>query len=650
MSDGHARFANSVNDRNQNISTQSGVRRRRQSRHTMSTVGRGVEPLELIFHNLTFTVSLKPKKGQNERMSLQILNNVTGAFRPGRIAAVMGPSGAGKTTLLDAVAGNVMGGSISGEILVNGEDFARKRIKSISGFVFQDDVLLETMTVKEAIQMSARLRLPSSVSSLERRRRVDDMLQLLHLEHCQDTYIGSPGKKGISGGERKRVATSMELIANPPMLFLDEPTSGLDTFTAFTVIQSLANLAHEHGRTIVATIHQPSSDIFHLFDDLVLMQAGRIVYCGPASAALGYFSRIGYSCPQYSNPADFFFMQVLDKSIRAVPISKDPENQQEIPINYLADEWDKSEERNTLMRLIDDCEIVGVGVGSLRKKAPVGIQFSFLTKRAFRNVVRNPLMLKLNVVTAIFLGVLSGLVFLNSTSYAPPVQIRNISGALYFLTLSQFFKNVFNVLNVFHVEKQVLFREYKARYYGTLAYFFSKMIVEWPVAFIFPYLTVIIAYYMIGLTPAFSSYLMIATFAALTGLSGVGLGLLISSIFDSFRVILVVTPLILLPLFLFSGIFVSSGNLPVYFNWIKYVSPMYYCYTGMLEVQFSGTLPNCNPDEFECDGDKILAVLGVDTTFSIGVNVVFIVTLWMAYTFLAFLSLDFVTRRQYKSG
>jgi ABC-type multidrug transport system ATPase subunit len=149
-------------------------------------------------------------------------------------------------------------------------------MRKMSAFVFQDDVILSTMTVREAILLSARLRLPGAMPLAEKRARVEKVIYLMHLERCADTVIGSATDKGgISGGERKRTSIGMELITNPPVLFLDEPTTGLDTYTAFSIMDTLRQLAAS-GRTVVATIHQPSSDMFHLFDDLLILAHGQV--------------------------------------------------------------------------------------------------------------------------------------------------------------------------------------------------------------------------------------------------------------------------------------------------------------------------------------------------------------------------------------
>jgi ATP-binding cassette subfamily G (WHITE) protein 1 len=477
----------------------------------------------------------------------------------------------------------------------------------------------------------------------------------------------------------------MELIANPPMLFLDEPTSGLDTFTAYTVMKSLQKLARR-GRTVIATIHQPSSEIFHLFDDLLLLAAGRVIYYGPAKDSIDYFARLGYPCPRYSNPADFYFMEVLrefeveglaelrrrmnpslavkmekrdtqlleeqQREVQEHPEISDDERRTlgQIRVEQLIDYWRTSPEHRQLLERMDAGRKDGVMIGTLRKRAPLWIQFKYLLGRASKNALRNPLLVGVQLFRAVFLGLLVGLIYLNSNQYSVPIQIRNKSGAIFFLALNTFFSSAFGVLTVFYIEKQVFFREYRAGYYTTTAYFWSKFLVEMPYAFIFPYLMVLIAYYMVGLNPPFSDYLMSATFVAVVSLAGVSLGILIASIFDDLPVILAVTPTILLPLLLLSGIFVNSQAIPSFLNWIKYISPIYYATVGMLQVEFSIPFPNCDPSRADCSGQQALKQLGVDNSLPMGVNLALEITLWVALSLAAYFVLSALTRLRYSSS
>ena len=147
------------------------------------------------------------------------------------------------------------------------------------------------------------------MSNVDKKKRVDSVINKLRMQACADTRVGGALMRGLSGGERKRASIGYELITNPSLLFLDEPTSGLDSFTSLALIQNLKDLANE-GHTVICTIHQPSSEIFRNFDQLNLLVKGRVAYLGPAADSIEYFSQLGYPCPMYTNPTDFF-MELL---------------------------------------------------------------------------------------------------------------------------------------------------------------------------------------------------------------------------------------------------------------------------------------------------------------------------------------------------
>ena len=203
--------------------------------------------------------------------STRILNNLSGCARPGELLAIMGSSGAGKTTFMNVLTQrNLQGLAISGEISVNGVQVTPDNIYKLSGYIQQDDVFIAAMTVKEHLMFHARMRL-STMSSKAKKIRVNEVAKIMGLERCLATKIGTPGlTKTLSGGELKRVSIATEILNNPPVLFADEPTSGLDSYIALTVMNNLKQLAAS-GTTILCTIHQPNSDIFETFGNLMLL-------------------------------------------------------------------------------------------------------------------------------------------------------------------------------------------------------------------------------------------------------------------------------------------------------------------------------------------------------------------------------------------
>lgn len=435
----------------------------------------------------------------------KILDGVSGVFKEGRLTAIIGSSGAGKTTLLALLAGDVSRNArLTGQVLVNDMDVTGSRkMKEISAFVFQDDLLLETMTVEEAIRQSLLLRSPPNMTEEEREARLQEALKMFRMKHAAKTAVGRPDKKGISGGERKRTAIAMDVAINPSVLFLDEPTSGLDTYTAFIVIKILHCLTRR-GHTVVTTIHQPSSEIFHLFDDLLILAHGKIMYLGEASKSVDYFARLGYQCPSYTNPADFFFMEVIQGTIMVVlihPLGVDvamleerdeesevrestgrgrPIDPDSVKMKRLLSAWKESPENASIQALV--IAPPTTLVTQYRHTAPFPRQFQYLLGRASKNAIRNPLIIRVRIIQTLVVALFVGLSFVNLNRLTPQQQIQDKAGVIFFMALNQFFASAISVMTIFAVEKYVFFREYGAGYYGLTAYYLSKVLVEVRIA------------------------------------------------------------------------------------------------------------------------------------------------------------------------
>lgn len=248
------------------------------------------------FHDVTYKIKSK----QSEETT--ILKGISGVVSPGEMLVMLGPSGSGKTTLLTALGGR-LGGRLAGPITYNGRPFSSK-IKRTIGFVTQDDILLPHLTVTETLVFTALLRLPNTLTKQEKVAQAEAVISHLGLTKCKNSIVGSQILRGVSGGERKRVNIGQEMLINPSLLFLDEPTSGLDSTTAQKIVSMMWEFA-SGGRTVVMTIHQPSSRLFYMFHKILLMLEGNGVYFGKGSEVMDYFSSIGYSPSVPMNPSDF---------------------------------------------------------------------------------------------------------------------------------------------------------------------------------------------------------------------------------------------------------------------------------------------------------------------------------------------------------
>ncbi|EPQ04338.1 ATP-binding cassette sub-family G member 2 [Myotis brandtii] len=357
----------------------------------------------LSFHNICYRV--KVQSGfllSRKTVEKEILINVNGIMRPG-LNAILGPTGGGKSSLLDILAARKDPLGLTGDVLINGAPRPAS-FKCISGYVVQDDVVMGTLTVRENLQFSAALRLPSTMKNHEKNERINMVIQELGLAKVADSKVGTQFTRGVSGGERKRTSIGMELITNPSILFLDEPTTGLDSSTANAVLLLLKRMS-KHGRTIIFSIHQPRYSIFKLFDSLTLLASGKLMFHGPAQEALGYFASAGHHCEPYNNPADFF-LDVINGDSSAVVLNRvveddeaqeteEPSKRDKPLIEKLAEFYANSDFfRETKVEL-------GQLLGDQKKKKSTAFtkiiyatsfchQVRWISKRSFKNLLGNP--------------------------------------------------------------------------------------------------------------------------------------------------------------------------------------------------------------------------------------------------------------------
>ena len=551
-----------------------------------------IEPIDIVFQNLSYTVKDEVQSKINKKeIQKIILNNLNGYFSHGKLTGIIGPSGAGKTSLIELLSGQSKTGIVTGNLFLNGNPSDINIMKKISGFVFQDDIILKTMTVKEALYMSALLRLPEIISNEEKENKVNEMISLLHLENCKDTIVGDSLSKGISGGERKRLSVGMEMITNPSIIFLDEPTSGLDTYSAYSLMNNLKYLTNT-GRTVISTIHQPSSDILRLFDDIIILNKGKIIYLGEVNNLVNYFSSIGYQCPEYTNPSDYIFMNILN------PITFNFDNKinnnnlknVEEKDKYILESFTKSGMEKTIL---DKCNLINnnkikLSEKSHKYKPSLCLQLKFLLKRHLKNLIRNKSILRTKIGQSIGLGLIIGLTFLNIPGSDAKAQVQDRNGSLFISSFSQVLLPIIGTLALFSLERPIILREISSGYYNSLSYYLSKMIIEIPLQIIITFITCTIIYWLCLFQKTFKKYIIFVGIVLLGSLCGLSIGTAIATASKNVNLALQIAPFCIIPLILFSGLLINCDSIPPYFTWIQYISPVRYMYQEVYKNEFKG--------------------------------------------------------------
>lgn len=264
------------------------------------------EPVTLTFRDIEYDIQISRGNWR------KLLQGISGVAKPGIITALMGASGAGKTTLMDTIAGRKSFGKVKGDIFLNGYPKEKETFSRLVGYVEQEDAHMPYCTVFESVYFAAKLRLPATINPGIRRQFVEEVICLLELDNLHDRLVGEPGADdgGLSPGERKRLTIAVELVANPSILFLDEPTTGLDSREALTVMRVIRRITST-GRTVICTVHQPSAEIFNMFDSMLLLKSGGYsVYSGPIGENGRHLREFLESagappCAEDTNPADW---------------------------------------------------------------------------------------------------------------------------------------------------------------------------------------------------------------------------------------------------------------------------------------------------------------------------------------------------------
>ncbi|KAI5190790.1 ATP-binding cassette, subfamily G (WHITE), member 4 [Nematocida sp. AWRm77] len=479
-----------------------------------------------------------------------ILQNITETMHSGKMTAILGPSGAGKTTLLKIIGGRKQ--KTGGRILLNGKELTSRKVRKHIAYVHQENHLFPQLTVKEMMMYTIRLKAPKEK---EPEKLAHRLLEALGLKHIMNSYIGDPlqDKGSISGGEMKRLSVALELISTPGILFLDEPTSGLDSHMSESLVQYMKKLTAS-GLLVGMTIHQPSSDVFNMFDNVIVMRKGGIVYSGSIPGCIEYLERLGHPCPQYTNIADHIF-RVMEQ----------------LPLLGQREKYRGEEERK------EDGQVHS------RKATFGGIlqETKILISRNFLSGVRNKRYILAKWMQALIIGSVTGSLMYNIPGKEAHQRETNVHGCYWAISLGIFGAFAYGAVSILFVDRKILIKEYGSNYYNFISYFIAKVLVDYAMTCVYPIVSVPLIFLLTGIGSATD---ILACF--LVGAVGHALGIFVSSAVDASEVALAILPGIVYPINMLTGSAVDTQSISSWLQFSQYLSPTRHSFNIMVKTHY----------------------------------------------------------------
>ncbi|KAE9316777.1 hypothetical protein PF008_g18917 [Phytophthora fragariae] len=505
------------------------------------------------------------KKTKNDQQYL--LSDASGSAKCGELVLVTGPSSESNVALLESLGG--LQKRLKGKVTLNGAVSGPQKIAERAAYVARDDLFYETLTVEEHLQFQAQLVVGKSSGccglscagelEAERVEMVLDELELASKRHMLIHYL--------SAADSKMLAIATALLTNPSVLLVEEPTRGMDFYSSQRVVLKLRQLARG-GRTVLVTMTHPSSHLYALFDALYLLAGGAAVYHGKVREAVPYFASLGYPCPQYMSPVDYFIRQVSVGDAGQATLFKEAWSTRYSEL-CLADNGDEQEDEQS--------------AGVHRRRVGCCGQLSLLFQRHVLRLARYRAVFGWHALWMIVLGVIFGLIFLQ-LDLDEQQDIQNWAGAFFFLVVLQMLVNAYRTFVFLPREMAVAEREHRSGRYYMACWYLTKVFTELPAMMVLSILLFVPAYLLIGIGHGFKLYFFMQLVMWLAAWSAAGMASLLLGLFRRVRVVLIVYMLLLILFVVFGGLLINVDDVPDYLIWLHYISPVKYGYEALMKL------------------------------------------------------------------
>ncbi|XP_039132009.1 ABC transporter G family member 31 isoform X2 [Dioscorea cayenensis subsp. rotundata] len=562
---------------------------------------------------------LHPKKH-----CLTILNNVGGAVKPGRMTLLLGPPGSGKTTLLLALSGKLDSSlKVSGQVRYNGQDLDGFYVHRTSAYISQTDNHIGELTVRETLDFAARCQGAGSnfadlesLARLEKEKKIhpnpeidafmkassvegrkhslitDYILKVLGLDICADTKVGSDMVRGVSGGQKKRVTTGEMIVGPRKTLFMDEISTGLDSATTYHIVKCMRNFVHEMEATTLISLLQPAPETFDLFDDLILLSEGHIIYQGPCVNALEFFESLGFSLPPRKGLADF---------LQEVTSRKDQGqywSHQSKPYVFLAASKIAEEFRNSrfgksiesdLAAPVDEAEFLPTALARTKFAISKRQLFKACFSREVLLIGRHSFLYIFRTCQVAIIGIITCTIFPRSRIHPGDEINGNLYLSCLFFGLVHMMFNGLTELPITISRLPVFYKQRNSYFYPAWAFSIPSWILRIPYSIVEAVVWSCVVYYSVGLAPSVGRFfrfmlLMFSIHQMALGLfrmmAGVARDMIVANTFGSAA---------LLAIFLLGGFIVPKDMIKPWWIWAFWISPLTYGQNAISVNEFTAT-------------------------------------------------------------
>ncbi|KAG0520026.1 hypothetical protein BDA96_08G037400 [Sorghum bicolor] len=582
------------------------------------------KPLPTLWNTVVSNLSVvSTMLGLNDRQQarVRILHGVSGVVKPSRLTLLLGPPGCGKTTLLKALAGKLStsGLKVTGEVEYNGVELSGFVPEKTAAYIDQYDLHVPEMTVRETIDFSARFQgvgnraeimkevirrekeagiTPDpdvdtymkaiSVEGLERSMQTDYIMKIMGLDVCADIMVGDAMRRGISGGEKRRLTTGEMIVGPSKALFMDEISTGLDSSTTFQIVSCLQQLAHISESTILVALLQPAPETYELFDDVILMAEGKIVYHGSKSRIMSFFESCGFKCPDRKGVADFL-QEVLSKKDQQQYWSHSGETYNFVTVDQFCDKFRVSQIGQNLAGEISKPYNKSNGHKNALSYSIYSLSKWELLKACFSRELllmkRNAFLYTTKVVQLGLLATITGTIFLRTHMGIDRVLANHYMGSLFYALL-MLMVNGFPEISMAVNRLLVFYKQRDYYFYPAWAYAVPAFILRVPISLVVSIVWTSLSYFLIGYAPEASRFLrhLLVLFLIHTG--ALSMFRCVASYYQTMVASVVGGTMLLLLILLFGGFLIPHPSMPNWLKWGFWLSPLSYAQIGLTVTEF----------------------------------------------------------------